>query len=144
MQARRLLMLTARRELITNGDGSNGTAGWFGDADTAVTNASGRIRGTLTGTDNPRVIQTVIGLTVGRTYRLRMTPTTSTAASAIVRVSDTSDLGATGPYSTGHASGVAVDVTFVASQPTQYVGAILTSAVGATYVEVDDVSIRAV
>jgi hypothetical protein len=130
-------------ELVNNGDGE--TSGWWtADADSTVSYVGGRIRVTLTGTNNPRAYQTLTGLTIGKKYSVKGNVFKGTIGGGVIflRVSNAVEIASSVPFEASNMVDFNVDTTFIATATTLYVGVVALETTAGNYFEMDNISVQ--
>lgn len=129
-------------EFITNGSFAANVAGWTPQlTGAAVTWNAGKLRLTAGSGQSARATQTISGLTVGQTYRIRA-KYTAVAASALIRVTTSADGSGTGQIIVTDTATVGtsqnVATTFVASATSVTIALLVTFEGVADF---DDISV---
>jgi len=136
--------LVLGNELVTNGSFDNGTTGWVAAYQSALSNVGGKLRVTAIGT-NPYGVQTISGLTVGKTYKLTYAPFVKTGTGVWVINLGNLPFGYQVQYGVVREPTLAVGGSFIFTATTTVLNIALVGGVGTMvgdYADFDNISVK--
>ena len=136
--------LALGQELVTNGSFDNGTTGWVAEYQSTLSNVGGKLRVTATGI-NPYGVQTISGLTVGKTYKLTYAPFVKTGTGVWVINLGDKPAGYQVQYGLVREPALAVGGSFIFTATTTVLNIALVGGAGTVvgdYADFDNISVK--